>query len=300
MENKKPNYSLSQTEKGVVATLSYYEALGSIPLTLVEIQRYLMHPNGSKTRSKIITIHGTIQDLIQKKLLIQKNGFYALAGSDIHSKQKTWRFKHTASKWKRFRTSAWFLPYIPYVQFLGIMGSIATNNAKQESDIDILVGSSPGKIWTTRLMVTIVSQILRTRRHGEAIENRLCFNQYISGETRVVGAGNIASNQISSQFLQVWGQGIVKDRNGTLFTIGENRILLAIKKIIEIFLNITLLGNLLERGGAFVQIRKININQTGYPKELPQVNLKSSNLIFYYPKITSTEQRYRELISQYI
>jgi hypothetical protein len=45
-----------------------------------------------------------------------------------------------------------------------------------DSDIDLFVVTSPRRLWTVRILMTLVFQLLGVRRYGKKIAGRLCLS----------------------------------------------------------------------------------------------------------------------------
>lgn len=286
-------------EKSIIKTLAYYQALGGIPLTLVEIRRYLVEKKGAKESASFLELQRMLETLIDKGFVLKKNGFYKLRGSTEEFKKRETSAKHTALKWKKFTQKGKILPYIPYVRMISVTGSLATNSTHEESDIDILIQSSPRKIWTARLFVTLATQLFGSRRHGTKIKNQLCFNQYTTQDANELGPPNINA-VIEDIRIPMWSQNNNSSfsRDFSLFSFRPHSSLMALKKIVEFVLDITLLGRALEYILGKIQIMKMKNNQVDYPKLLPSPTIESTNLIFYYPRVMATEKEYARILNE--
>lgn len=74
------------------------------------------------------------------------------------------------------------LQKVPTVLFVGITGSLAMNNAKKESDIDLMVITQHQTLWLTRLFVMAILFLsgFKLRRAGIKDEqDKLCLNYWI-------------------------------------------------------------------------------------------------------------------------
>ena len=286
-------------EKSIVKTLAYYQALGGIPLTLVEIKRYLIKKKDASKGASLLELQKTLETLLYTGFVLKKNGFYKLRGSTAEFKKREASAKYTALKWKKFAQKGRILPYIPYVRMVSVTGSLATNSTHEESDIDILIQSSPCKIWTARLFVTLTTQLFGSRRHGTNIKNQLCFNQYTTQDANELGPPNINA-VIENIRIPMWSHN--KDssfsRDFSLFSFRPHGSLMALKKIIELILDITLLGHALEYVLGRVQIMKMKNNPVDYPELLPSPTINSTNLIFYYPRVIATEKKYIRILNE--
>lgn len=290
---------MTDLEDRVIKTLAYYKALGVKALTLVELNRYI---DREVADTSLFEIQKTLQFLAEKKIICKKNGFWALGSDSKNFIAREKNSKHTAIKWKKLKYRSRFLPYIPYVRQVAITGSVATSSADSDSDIDIIIKTAQGHIWSVRFFTTLIAQILGLRRYGGNIKDRLCFNHYMD-ENENFGPSNI-NKTIKDTHMIVWETSTSKKIGGkdenspnvSIFALKTNTGLMLIKKIIESTLDITLVGRLIEIILAKAQILKIKSNVTPYPQMLPRPSINSTNLIFFYPRVLETEKEYATIL----
>ncbi|HSX24893.1 MAG TPA: hypothetical protein VLG69_02925, partial [Candidatus Andersenbacteria bacterium] len=112
----------------------------------------------------------------------QKFGYIVKRGRLSLVDQRLRRHAIAQDKWKILRRCAPFLAMAPFVRGLGGSGSLAVDNTKFSSDLDILVVVDEGRIWTTRLALLIISQLLGRRRKYDSkhAPDMLCLNHYLS------------------------------------------------------------------------------------------------------------------------
>lgn len=73
---------------------------------------------------------------------------------------------------------AWLLQVIPFVRMVGLNGSMTTGKMRENSDIDFLIITKRGRIWTTRFLVTVLVHLSGQRRYAKKIAGRICLNRY--------------------------------------------------------------------------------------------------------------------------
>lgn len=78
---------------------------------------------------------------------------------------------------RALRVAAW-LRYVPFVEMVGLNGSLATNTADAASDIDFYVVTTPGRLYTARILTIAVTQLTGLRRYGTHIAGRICLNRF--------------------------------------------------------------------------------------------------------------------------
>ncbi|MEX2007987.1 MAG: nucleotidyltransferase domain-containing protein [Candidatus Spechtbacterales bacterium] len=285
--------SLTPQEQAIVETLAYYDTFGKSPLTLVELRRYLFtHHRASAT---LADLSGTLGVLRQQGIVAHNNGFWCLQERERLFAVREQGAKEAALKWKRFSRIAGFLAYIPFLQAVYVTGSVSIGNAHPKSDIDILIEARPGHLWTVRMLVTVVSHLLGRRRYGNTVQNRLCFNHYAISNAPL--GPNRVHRVVSSLAIPVWNS---SHPTGHRYALRPRRLLLAARGALEALLGLTRGHRILEQLCYTLQVRKITSNRhERYPEQLGPLTLTTSNLIFYYPRVLLTEQRFKALSTRY-
>ncbi len=191
--------SMNFLEKAILATIVYYDVLER-PLTGWEVFKYLIKLSEvrplKRNLSEVTTIRGRtstpdlnkVLDVLENgselgKYIGQKNGFYFLKGRQKIIKQRVERQIIADRKWKKARRLIRFLQLIPYIRLVAVSGSLAMNNTKEESDIDLLIISKAGRIWTCRAFTTLFIHLIGQRRHNSLTKDRFCLNHYITSHS---------------------------------------------------------------------------------------------------------------------
>ncbi|OGZ58509.1 MAG: hypothetical protein A3F94_02780 [Candidatus Spechtbacteria bacterium RIFCSPLOWO2_12_FULL_38_22] len=278
----------------VLKTLAYFQALADMPLTLLEIKKYLIK-EGSKNNTPLFDIQKSLNHLIKTRLVCGKNGFFYFENARNNKVyiNRIEKIKNTHGKWRKFNKINKFLMYIPYIRSISLTGSVALNNASPKSDLDILIESRKNRIWTVRLLTTAVSAIFLRRRYAKKINNKLCFNRYMV-ENSDLGPTNI--NHVVKNRVIVWKKGY--DTSGeTIYSLKPNIFGFAIKTLAEFILNITAVGFFLEKVSGALQIKKIKHNLIEYPRHITPLTIPASNIFFYYPSVLETEKKCKDILS---
>jgi len=190
---------MTPLEKSILATLVYYDVLER-PLTGWEIFKYLIKKKnlGQLKLKKIIEL------LEVSPLISQKNGFYFLQGRARIVKERIERQKMADQKWKKTRRMVKSLQLIPFIRSVVVSGSLAMNNPKKESDIDLLIVTKAGRIWTCRGLTTLIIHLLGQRRHGCLTENRFCLNHYLTDQSLKVPFPSLYNAQTYAHLVPLW------------------------------------------------------------------------------------------------
>jgi len=171
----------SNLSNAIFKTLIYADIF-DYPLTKDEIWQKLIKIKikNDKLKSAIRSLsHAKLKDL---KLIKYINGYYFLQGKKeivtLRQRRKRWSEK----KLKIVKKIVPLLRLIPSIKLIGITGAMAINNAKEDDDIDLFIVSSRDLLWTTRLLATLLLQIIgRRRQPGEIhIKDRVCLNMFVT------------------------------------------------------------------------------------------------------------------------
>lgn len=169
----------------ILATLAYYNTM-SFPLTIFEIKKYLIHPKrlGAKKYGEYSykEIFNGIKNLEKKELVSSCHGFYTIGPCREIAEGRILKQKIADRKWKLTLRAVKYLNLVPYVLAVFGSGSLALNNTREESDLDVLIVAKNKRIWTTRILVSLMMSLLRIRRtktHTIA-PDKVCLNHYIT------------------------------------------------------------------------------------------------------------------------
>ena len=196
---------MTDLEKSILATLVYYDVLGR-PLSGFEVFKYLIRKN--LEIDKDLTIGHILEALENSpelaKLISQKNGFYFLTGGQKTVKQRIERQKIADQKWKKTKRMVKLLQMIPFIRLVVVSGSLAMDNPKKESDIDLLIITRTGRIWTCRGLTTLFIHCLGQRRHGLLTKDRFCLNHYLTDQSLKIPLASLYNAQTYAHLVPIW------------------------------------------------------------------------------------------------
>jgi hypothetical protein len=179
------------------------------PLTAMEVFNYYLSAfalNGqAEGYGGQASIFSELQNLIQKKVIEYKDNFYFLSGrEEIVNTRKT-REVESERKLKRAKRAAKFLGWLPFVRAVIVCNVLGYKNAKAEDDIDFLVITAPGRIWTARWFATGFFKILNLRPNRKTIKNKFCFSFYLAEDGLNLEKINLADDP----YLIWWFAGLI-------------------------------------------------------------------------------------------
>lgn len=120
--------------------------------------------------------------LVCKTSLETDGKYYFLKGRSGLVKKRLQRQAHSEKLLKRAKDAAGLLSKIPTVQVVAVTGSLAMMNARKGSDIDLLIITNKGTLWTTRAIVLVALALggFGVRRAGSGEEaGKLCLNLWL-------------------------------------------------------------------------------------------------------------------------
>ncbi len=99
-------------------------------------------------------------------------------GAHVKNQNELWQ----KNKWNIARRVSQWLACIPTVQLVGVTGGLAMNNAGRNDDIDLFFVVAGGTLWVTRMLATLLMDVLGLRRHPEdtSVANKICLNMFMT------------------------------------------------------------------------------------------------------------------------
>jgi hypothetical protein len=188
--------------KNILATIIYYDIL-NFPLTSFEVWKYMIVE--AKLPSGKFSFHCPLGEIVEaldsdelKNNIEEFRGFYFLRGRKDLVGRRIQNDKNSIVKFEIAEKTARWLKYIPFVRMIAVTGTLAMKNCEKDSDIDFFVVLGKERIFTGRLFATAMVHLLRKRRYGEKIKNRICLNYFITtGSLEIERQDLFAANEYS-------------------------------------------------------------------------------------------------------
>jgi len=112
----------------------------------------------------------------------QKNGYYFIEGKEGLIYKRLLRKRISDKKLGIAKRAAALLSFLPGIKMVAVTGSLAMENAGEESDIDLMIIAKKRSLWTTRLIAYSLIRLfgIPTRRPNNKVEkDRLCLNMWL-------------------------------------------------------------------------------------------------------------------------
>ncbi len=111
-----------------------------------------------------------------------KNGFLFLNKKEGATLKRIMRKRISERKLIQAKKAARILSVLPTIKMIGISGALAMHNASEGSDIDFLIITKKGNLWTSRLLTMALLALMRIprRKYGDRDQkDKLCLNMWL-------------------------------------------------------------------------------------------------------------------------
>lgn len=169
---------MDNLKKAIIKTLAYFD-IHDRPLTREELYKWLWQYPGLN----YLDFLNSLEKYRDSGILGYEKGLYFLPdrgqtpvekhlGSHYIVKKKMEIAKRAAKK----------IRYIPFVEAMFVCNTVALSTAKQNSDIDVFIVVESGRLWLTRLLVTVWLTLFRLRRDNRCVADKICLSFYTTDE----------------------------------------------------------------------------------------------------------------------
>jgi hypothetical protein len=142
--------------RAILRTLIYAD-LFDYPLTSEEIAYYLM----DCAATPAATARALRDDAHLARHIDRRDEFYFLRGREAVVSIRRERGAASARLWPRAARYTRLLRHFPFVRMLAVTGALAMDNIAGNPDIDLLVISTPGRVWICRRLLILAVRGIR-------------------------------------------------------------------------------------------------------------------------------------------
>ncbi len=149
--------ALSSLETAVLETVVYSDAF-DFPVTVNEIWRWL------PVKATLIEVEEVLSGgKLVPDFLTEASPYFTLTSREnlvgLREQRREWSavLHSTAERYARL------ISLLPFVHLVAITGSIAAENADEDSDLDYLIVTAPGRVWLARSMTMLVVRLASMR-----------------------------------------------------------------------------------------------------------------------------------------
>ena len=194
---------LSPLEQSILAALVYFDIF-EYPLTLLEIQRYLL-ALGDNAENKQYALSAIWETLSSSpalgKAIRFKNGYYYLRGKDGNLRNRADKYFYSAPKYRRAVKVSRLLSYLPFVRLIAVCNSLSISAAGKGSDIDLFIVARGGGVWWARFLALAVLKLLRLRPAPNMAKDKICLSFFVDDNHLDLQTVRLGENDI---YLAYW------------------------------------------------------------------------------------------------
>ncbi|MFA5022428.1 MAG: hypothetical protein WC508_05100 [Patescibacteria group bacterium] len=173
------NIQFNELQKAILETVAFFDIF-EYPLTLVEVYKWLYLTGSQKDKYKLINIIQALGGSDLQGYIETKNGFYFLRGRPKIIRTRLDRYQIAEGKFKIALKTIKQLQHLAFIKMIAVCNTVGYNNATPVSDIDFFIIVKNGRLWWSRLVITLITSLFGIRRHDQKIADRVCLSFYIS------------------------------------------------------------------------------------------------------------------------
>src|SRR4030065_667476 len=172
LESRKIKNSINNNfSKNEIVSLIYH-SIFNYPLSQKELIKWFAGDKASKIINK------STRDILSAKISL-KNGYFYLKGQDNFIFQRLLKKRIGERKKIMAQRAAKILAFIPTIDLVALTGAVAMNNANENSDIDLLIVTKKGTLWTTRIIAHEIAQVIPLVNKEKTYEKFILKNKWI-------------------------------------------------------------------------------------------------------------------------
>lgn len=130
----------------------------------------------------------------------QQLGYYFLPGRESLVSTRQQRYLLAEAKFKRRKFILRLIASLPYIRLVAVCNSLAYNNSRASSDLDLFIVVKPGKIWTTRLLTTLLLFILNLRPRPNQTQDKICPTFWVTADNLNLQSVTLGEHDIYFQY----------------------------------------------------------------------------------------------------
>lgn len=165
-------------ELSIYRTLCWFSVFEQ-PITRFEIWKWLLKPARAYDLAQVDTVLEESRWLQDR--LTCKNGLYALKCLDVEGAivDRHHRFLDAMRKYRKLKRACLFFQTLPHVHTVAAANTLAWWRTTPESDIDLLIITSPRHIWSSRFLLVlpfVLSGHRPNHPHDHLVRDPFCFS----------------------------------------------------------------------------------------------------------------------------
>ena len=155
-----------------------YFSIFNYPLKLDEIYNF----SGLKNKERI---QEDLDDLVSRNIIVKVNDYYLAGNNPNHIEKRIRGNEMAVTALIKAKERAAFIAKFPFVEAVGVSGSLSKGYYDKDSDIDFFVITKPHKLWLCRTFLMLYKKIflMNSRKF-------FCINYFMSSSSLEVQEKN--------------------------------------------------------------------------------------------------------------
>lgn len=164
-------------ETSIVKTLSYFDQF-DYPLTARELYKNLW----KSPEVKEDDFYNHLKEISKTSDKIASNGaFYFLPGRGEAVANRQKKINYIYPRLRSAKKAAKFFRFIPFFKAMYVCNQLPIT-VSDTSDVDVFIVVKAGRLWITRMLITVAATLGGFRRHGKKISNHVCLSFYATDD----------------------------------------------------------------------------------------------------------------------
>ena len=163
---------LPELERAILATITYRD-LFDFPVTVEEIHRYL-----HTVPCELDDVSAALNDSEFADRYLESDGeLFALKHRGSLPALRRERSRLAKDLWPKALARGAVLGMLPFVRMVAVTGSLAADNPNQGADIDFMLVTEGGRLWSVRVFANVLALLDKKFSSGETCPNFLVSNR---------------------------------------------------------------------------------------------------------------------------
>ncbi|MAG29137.1 hypothetical protein CL632_03280 [bacterium] len=180
---------ITQLEKSIFGAIVYYDVF-DYPLTLVEIQRHLLHllPKEDIRKYSLREIQEVIsQGVLLRSTIRSRNGYFYLRQKEYILDRRHARHVIAKKKYDFAHEIIQVLSRVPFVRAILACNSLAIHNTTYYSDIDLVMICKKRGAWWVRLFCLLYLRFKKLRPGMPGDNDKICLSFFVDEDNLNIG-----------------------------------------------------------------------------------------------------------------
>ena len=255
---------IGNLSRAILHTIAYADVF-DYPLTAREAHRYL-----TGARASLEEVDRALADAA---LFARVGEYFTLCGREGIVLTRRQRGEIASRLWRKAIRYGRLIASLPFVRMAAVTGSLAMDNTEAGKDVDYLLVTQPGRLWTVRAMTLALARLARLERVRLCPNYLLTTNALELGDHSVYAAHELAQMiplsgmEVYAQMrrLNAWTEDVLPNAQGAPSTSHLVKIPTRLQRLLEWIFNLLRVDRF-EKWEMNRKIQKLTREQSSSPE----------------------------------